>query len=60
MGGVDVVRLHKVYREKGIWIRGSPIAVESSAMDLRVRFGKPVVHLEMTASERPIFWASSL
>lgn len=38
---------------------GSPSAVEISAMDFRVRLGKPEVHLEMTASERPIFLARS-
>ena len=38
---------------------GSPSAVESSAMDFNVRLGKPEVHLDMTASERPILLARS-
>ena len=38
---------------------GSPRAVDISAMDFRVRFGKPEVHLEMAASDRPIFLARS-
>lgn len=34
------------------WINGSPRAVEISAMDLSVRFGKPVVQRDTTASDR--------
>ena len=42
-----------------ILTRGSPNAVEISAMDFNVRLGKPDVHLEITASDRPIFRARS-
>ena len=41
-------------------MRGSPSAVEISAIDFRVRFGNPLVHLEMTASDLPILRARSL
>ena len=41
------------------FIRGSPRAVEISAMDFRVRLGKPEVHRDMAASDRPIFRARS-
>ena len=37
------------------FIRGSPRAVEISAMDFSVRLGKPEVHRDMAASDRPIF-----
>ena len=39
-----------------ILTRGSPNAVEISAMDFNVRLGKPDVHLEITASDRPILF----
>ena len=42
-----------------ILTRGSPNAVEISAMDFNVRLGKPDVHLEITASDRPILFARS-
>ena len=35
------------------FIRGSPRAVEISAMDFSVRVGKPEVHRDMAASDRP-------
>ena len=41
------------------FIRGSPRAVEISAMDFRVRLGKPDIHREMPGSDRPIFRARS-
>ena len=41
------------------WINGSPRAVDSSAMERRVRFGNPVVHRETTASLLPNFLAKS-
>ena len=41
------------------FIRGSPRAVEISAMDFSVRLGKPEVHREMAASDRPILFARS-
>ena len=41
------------------WINDSPNAVDSSAMERRVKFGNPVVHLETTASLLPIFLAKS-
>ena len=41
------------------WINGSSNAVDSSAIERRVKFGKPVVHLETTASLLPIFLAKS-
>ena len=33
--------------------KGSPRAVEISAMDFSVRLGKPEVHRDMAASDRP-------
>ena len=41
------------------WINDSPNAVDSSAIERRVKFGNPVVHLETTASLLPIFLAKS-
>lgn len=41
------------------FIRGSPRAVEISAMDFSVRLGKPEVHRDMAASDRPILRAKS-
>ena len=37
------------------FIRGSPRAVEISAMDFRERLGKPEAHRDMAGSDRPIF-----
>ena len=41
------------------FIMGSPRAVEISAMDFSVRLGKPDVHRDMAASDRPILRARS-
>ena len=55
------VREYQVSRSthSAILTRGSPNAVEISAMDFNVRLGKPDVHLEITASDRPILFARS-
>ena len=55
------VREYQVSRSthSAILTRGSPNAVEISAMDFSVRLGKPEVHRDMAASDRPIFRARS-
>ena len=40
-------------------LRGSPRAVEISAMDFSVRLGKPDIHRDIAVSDRPILRARS-
>ena len=47
-------------RYSGIMMRGSPRAIDNSAMERKVRLGNPVVHLDTTASLLPSLRARSL